>query len=391
MSADASVIGGGREAGRERQEADPATTAAQENKAGRDRADPGVSATESTPAGNARTLYPPRIMSGFQPTTTVHLGHYFGALKHHIQLHHEYPGECFFMIADYHSMTRGIDPERTRQGTLESATVYLALGLDPSKAVLFRQSDVPKVTELAWIFGCLTPLNWLTANQVYKAAQEKPPAAGAKEQVNRSGLLFYPVLMAADILSLRATVVPVGHDQQINVEMVRDIAKAFNAAFDQEVFPIPRALHLQASVVKGIHGEKMLVESDNFIPLFGRFDQIRDRVAKIRTDSTPEHERKDPDKCRVFHLYSLVAPEDKVRDMRSRYLLKGTGSIGYQEAKNALIQECQECFSPFEDRYQELKRDPDTVSDILRTGFMTAREEVEQTLDVIRSLIGLGY
>jgi tryptophanyl-tRNA synthetase len=341
----------------------------------------------------AELQYPPRIMCGIQPTTTVHLGHYFGALKHHIQLHHEYPGECFFMVADYHAMTRGgIDAERIRQGTLELATVYLALGLNPSKAVLYRQSDVPKVTELSWILACLTPLDWLTSNPTYSAAQTRVLVPGSIESTDRSnssGLLWYAVLMAADVLALRATVIPVECDLKADVELVRKIASAFNRNVGRELFPIPHALHFQSSIVRGIDGKKMLTESDNFIPVFARFDQLRDRIKRINTSRTPSKEPANPDACLVFHLYSLVAPPNRVEEMKIRY--RSTQTIDYEEAKRELLQECQECFSQFQDHYYKLKQEPDTVWDVLRAGFKAARDEAEGTLDAVRSISGLSY
>jgi tryptophanyl-tRNA synthetase len=324
-------------------------------------------------------VFLPRVLSGFQPTAAVHLGHFFGALKQHIDLHHEYPGQAFFLIADYHALTRGQDANLLRTWTIELGTTCLALGLDPNKAVLYRQSDVPECCELAWILACHTSTHELMRVPTYKAA-----LAGSKPQCG--GLLYYPLLMAADIFCVRATVVPVGADQRPNVEMARDIARRLNAAYKMDLLPVPEVRVSGFPTVPGIDGRKMSHAYDNCIALFERFDQLQEKVSLIKTDSKGKFEPKDPDTCNVFQLYSLVASAERTASMRRRYQ---EGSIGYQDAKRELMLTIQEYFGPFQERYHQLRRDPDFVADVLREGFRQAKEEAHATLDQIRGLAGL--
>lgn len=321
--------------------------------------------------------YPPRVLSGIQPTRGAHLGHYFGALKHHIDLHHEYPGQSFFLIADYHALTRGKEPKVVSEGSIEIATIYLSLGLDPTKAVLFRQSDVPAVCELSWILSCLTPFGWLTRAPVFKSAPVNDRSAG---------LLAYPVLQAADIFSVQATIVPVGQDQLPYIETARNLALRFNRKFSSPFFPVPEPKLSPYPIVKGTDGRKMHPSYDNRIFLFDRFDRLRESVASIKTDSKGAHDKKDPETCTVFHLYSLVASNDQVEIMRERY---ESGTISYAEAKRELTLAIQEYFSEYQEKYEKLKADHDYVLDILREGFTTAKDETAVVLDNVRHLVGL--
>ena len=189
------------------------------------------------PDVTADVVYAPRIMAAILPTDQLHWGHYFGGMKHHVHFHHEYPGDCFFAIADYHSLMRGISPERIAKGTLELATVYLAFGLDPNKACLYRQSDVPEITELFWLISCTTSLEALDSD-----AQTRP---------KMRAMFTYPILMAADILGLRANIVPVGHNQEADLMRVRDMAVSFNKAIGHDIFPIPEMIQLNADDIPG--------------------------------------------------------------------------------------------------------------------------------------------
>jgi tryptophanyl-tRNA synthetase len=324
-------------------------------------------------------LYPPRVMAGIQPIQRVHLGQYFGAIEQQINLHHEYPGQTFYSIADYHSLTRNPEPQAVRQGTLELATTYLALGLDPSKATLYRQSDVPEVIELAWVLSCITTVSELEQLPTYKDK--------ATDAINSSlGLLSYPVLMAADILALRGTLIPVGKDQLPNVKKAREIARRFNKRYKIDLFPQPYHQHATVDTVLGIDGRKMSGSYHNIIGLFEPFDELKEKVIRIRTDSKGQYERKNPNECTVFHLYSLVAPAEKIEDLRRKYEL---GAMGYEEAKRELILHIQEYFAEYQERYRKLKADPDFVEDVLREGFMQASEEAAETLEEVRTLIGL--
>lgn len=327
-----------------------------------------------------QVLYPPRVVAGIQPVRQVHLGQYFGAIKQQIDFHHQYPGQTFYFIADYHSFTREPEPDVVRKGTLEVATTYLALGLDPQKANLYRQSDVPEVTELAWIFSCLTTVAELQDISTYK----DKVAQGTGNAL--LGLLAYPVLMAADILALRGTHILVGNDQLPNIEKAREIAQRFNARHGVDLFPVSYPQLTQAHTVLGIDGKKMSEQYKNSIGLFEPFDILKQKVLQITTDSKEQHEEKNPDTCTVFHLYSLVAPSGGIEDLRHKYKC---GAIGYEEAKRDLLLYIQDYFAEYLERYRDLKARPAFVEDVLREGFIQAKEEATETLEEVRALVGL--
>ena len=327
---------------------------------------------------NVPSPYLPRVLSGIQPAKSVHLGHYCGALKQHIDLQHEYPGESFFVIADYHALTRTRDPAAIQDATLELATVYLALGLDPNKAILFRQSDVPQTFELYWVFSCFCSASELLRNPTWEAPEHK--------QSQNAGLLTYSVLMAADILAMRATIVPVGEDQRINVEHVRNIVSRFNQAYETNLLPVPTVRLGAPFRIPGTDGRKMSHTNNNTILPFAPFRELQRTVLAIKSDSTPRFAPKDPDKCIVFGLYAHVASEEKVRRMREEY---GRG-IDYAEAKRQLMFEIVEYFADATERYSKLKQDPDFVRDVLREGFRLAAQQTELTVDAVRQILGLS-
>src|SRR5438067_5196282 len=260
-----------------------------------------------------------RILSGIQPTGKLHLGNYFGAIRQHIALQDE--GECFYFIADYHSMTTVADADQRRQLVRDVALDYLALGLDPNKAVLFRQSDVPEVTELAWMLGCVTNMGLLERAHSFKDKVDK----GIEPSV---GLFTYPVLMAADILIVRSHLVPVGKDQVQHLEMTRDMAGKFNRAYG-DIFPLPTYRLDKESKVPGIDGQKMSKSYGNTIEIFAEGKPLLKTVRSIVTDSTPVADPKDPDRCTVFALYSLFATPEEKEALAGRYR---AGGMGYGDA-----------------------------------------------------------
>jgi len=263
-------------------------------------------------------------LSGVQPTGKLHLGNYFGAVKQHIALQDE--AECYYFIADYHALTTIQEPAVLREYTHGVALDYLALGLDPSKATFFRQSDVPEVTELAWILSTVTNMGLLERAVSYKEKVEK----GIEANV---GLFTYPILMAADILIYRSHLVPVGKDQVQHLEMTQDMAGRFNRAYG-EVFPIPNYRLDKESKVPGIDGQKMSKSYGNTIEIFAEGKPLRKVVMSIVTDSSTVADPKDPEKCNVFALYSLFATEEEKESLAARYR---AGGMGYGEAKNALL------------------------------------------------------
>src|SRR6516162_5640772 len=254
---------------------------------------------------------PRRILSGVQPSGKLHLGNYFGAIKQHIELQEQ--NDCFYFIANYHAMTSVRDAagknrriraaDMLRQNTFEAALDYLALGLDPNKAVFYRQSDVPEVTELSWILATVTNMGLLERAVSYKEKVDK----GIEASV---GLFTYPILMAADILIVRSNIVPVGRDQVQHIEMTQDMAGKFNRAY-REIFPIPEYHLDKESKVPGLDGQKMSKSYGNTIGVFAEGKSLRKTVMSIVTDSSTVADPKDPDRCNIFALYSLFATEEE--------------------------------------------------------------------------------
>ena len=325
---------------------------------------------------------PRRILSGVQPSGKLHLGNYFGAIKQHIELQNE--GECFYFIADYHSMTTIQDPQVRADNTRDVALDYLALGLDPKKAVFFRQSDVPEVTELTWIFATVTSMGLLERAVSYKEKVEK----GIEASV---GLFTYPVLMAADILIYRSHLVPVGKDQVQHVEMTRDIAERFNRVY-ADVFPIPEYRLDKESKVPGIDGRKMGKSYGNTIDLFAEGNALKRPVMGVVTDSTPLGSPLNPETCTVFALYGLFATPEEKAAMAERYrnpsANPGEPPFGYGTAKKALLEKINAYFGPFREKRKQLAADPGYVEGVLREGARRAREEARKTLELVREAVG---
>lgn len=317
-----------------------------------------------------------RILSGVQPSGKLHLGNYFGAVKQHIELHHQ--AECFFFIADYHSLTTVQDGKTLRENTLDVALDYLALGLDPTKAVFFRQSDVPEVTELAWILATVTNMSLLEKAVSFKEKIEKGISASV-------GLFYYPILMAADILIYRSTMVPVGKDQIQHVEMTQDIAGKFNRTYS-EIFPIPEYKLDKESKVPGIDGQKMSKSYGNTLEIFAEGKLLEKKVMSIITDSTPVPDSKDPHKCNVFALYSLFASDEEKKALEEKYL---AGGMGYSEAKKLLLGKINTYFEPARIKRKELIANRGFVEDILREGAKKARSEARATIDLVREAVGM--
>jgi tryptophanyl-tRNA synthetase len=317
-----------------------------------------------------------RFLSGVQPSGKLHLGNYFGAVKQHIALQSE--GQSFYFIADYHALTTIRDPRQLAENTRDVALDYLALGLDPSKAAFFRQSDVPEVCELAWILGCVTNVGLLERAVSFKDKKEK----GIEASV---GLFTYPVLMAADILIYRSHVVPVGEDQIQHIEMTRDMAEKFNRAYG-EIFPLPNYRLDRGAKVPGIDGQKMSKSYNNTIEIFAEGKPLKKTVMSIVTDSTPLGSPLDPTRCNVFALISLFATEAEREELAGRYR---AGQIGYGDAKKLLLQKIDEYFAPFREKRKQLAARPDEVEDILRDGARRARAEAEQTMALVREAVGM--
>lgn len=317
-----------------------------------------------------------RYLSGVQPSGQLHLGNYFGALQQHIANQ----DDAFYFIADYHAMNSVQDAAALRENTLSLAATYLALGLDPERATLWRQSDVPEVTELAWMLGTVTAMGLLERAVSYKEKVERGQEA-------RVGLFTYPVLQAADILAFDADVVPVGKDQSQHLEMTRDMAGYFNRAFGQEIFKSPKTEYGVAPVVPGLDGAKMSKSYDNHIPIFMKGKALKKRVMSITTDSTPLEEPKDPTTCTVFALYSLMATEAEREALAAQY--RG-GNFGYGHAKLALLEKINEVFGPARDRYEALMANPEEIEAALAIGARRARKVAQGVLGRARAAVGMN-
>lgn len=319
-----------------------------------------------------------RILTGVQSTGTPHLGNLLGAIIPAIRMAGESNEESFLFIADMHSLTQIKDANELRSNTYSTAATWLAFGVDTAKTVFYRQSDVPQVTELAWHLSCFYPYQRLTLAHSFKDKADR------LEDVN-SGLFFYPVLMAADILLYDADVVPVGKDQLQHLEMSRDVANRFNHQMGDTLVPPQAKIQESTMYVPGTDGEKMSKSKGNIIDIFLPDKQLRKQIMKIKTDSTPLEDPKDPDTCNLFALYKLVANEEQVNEMRENY--KG-GNYGYGHAKQAFFELIIEKFGPQREKYHYYMDNLEEVDQILMEGARKAHEVADEVLNRVRSKLG---
>ena len=318
-----------------------------------------------------------RILSGIKPTGRLHLGNYFGMMRPAIELQNQ--GEAYYFIADYHALTTLHNPEELREYSQAIAVDFLACGLDPSKTVFFRQSDVDEVAEMTWLLSIVTPMGLLERCHAYKdqLAKGKSPT---------HAVFAYPVLMAADILIYQSDKVPVGRDQKQHIEVARDIAMKFNNAFG-EVFKIPEPLiQKEADIVPGIDGQKMSKSYGNTIELFEDEKTVRKKIMSIKTDSTPVEAPKNPDTCALLALLKLVASPAETAEFIKRYK---KGGIGYGEVKQRLAELTLEYFRPMRRKREELLSEPGKVDAILAEGGKRARAEAQKTLSRAKKAVGL--
>jgi tryptophanyl-tRNA synthetase len=319
----------------------------------------------------------PRILSGIKPTGRPHLGNYFGMMRPGIEWQDK--GDAFYFIADYHAFTTVHQPELLREYSRGVALDFLACGLDPARAVLFRQSDVPEVTELAWLLTCLTPMPMLENCHAYKDHQ-------SKGKVPSHGLFAYPVLMAADILLYDSNVVPVGRDQKQHVEVTRDLAEKANRMFGEIfVVPTPSIVQTTATVI-GLDGQKMSKSYGNTIDIFEEEKALRKKVMGIVTDSAAVEDPKDPNSSSIVALYRLFASEAEVALMEDQFR---AGGIGYGEFKKRLFGAIWETFAPFRQKRAELSADPAILDGILADGARRARAVALPVIERVRRATGL--
>ncbi len=317
-----------------------------------------------------------RALSGIKPTGALHLGNYFAAMKQHIELQYECEG--FYFIANYHSLTSVKDPAYLRQLTIDVALDYLAMGLDPNRALLFRQSDVPEVTELTWILSCVTGKGLMDRATTYKDCV-------AKGITPNMGVYCYPLLMAADILIYRSDIVPVGRDQLQHVEFAQDMATYFNETY-RPVFKRPEARLNETPVVPGIDGQKMSKSYGNVIELFGEPKPMKKKIMSIKTDSTPVEAPKNPETDNVFGLLKLLATPAETAAWEQRYR---AGGMGYGEAKKRLYELYEEKFGSRREARAQWAGRPGDVEDFLRSSAQKARAVAQGLMAEVRDACGI--
>lgn len=319
-----------------------------------------------------------RILSGIQPSGALHIGNYFGMMEPAIRLQDE--GEAFYFIADYHALTTIKDAGELRENTRNLAIDFLACGLDPGKAVFFRHSDVPEVTELAWLLSTVTPMGLLERCHSYKDKTARGlPATHA--------LFAYPVLMASDILIYDSDVVPVGKDQKQHVEVTRDIAVKMNELYGADLLKLPEPRIREATArVPGLDGQKMSKSYGNVLEIFGPEKALRKKVMGIVTDSTPVDAPKDPGTSIIHALYQLFVSQEESERMAEDFR---RGGVGYGDFKKRLFGAFRDYFAPMRQRREELQADPGSIDRILGEGADKARGVARETVRRVRKAVGL--
>ncbi len=319
-----------------------------------------------------------RILSGIQPSGALHLGNYFGMMRPAIELQDK--GEAFYFIADYHSMTSLFDANERRKNTLDVALDFLACGLDPKKSVFFKQSDVPEVTELAWLLTTLTPMAMLENCHSYKDKL-------ARGLAPNHGIFAYPVLMAADILIYDSNLVPVGKDQKQHVEVTRDIAIKFNNTYG-ETFVVPKEqIQESTAIVPGVDGQKMSKSYGNTIEIFGDEKSLKKKIMGIQMDSrTPQEPKPDADKNLAIQLLKLVAPANVAKEFEDKLR---AGGLGYGDLKKALFKNYWNYFADARNKRAELAANLDFVNKILSDGATKARTLAQKVLKRARKNCGI--
>ena len=321
---------------------------------------------------------PKRILTGIQSTGIPHLGNILGAIIPAINFSKKDNVETYLFIADFHSLTQIKDSKELKQNTLYTASAWLACGLDPSRTVFYRQSDVPQVTELAWYLSCFFPYNRLTLAHSFKDKKDR------LEDVN-SGLFNYPMLMAADILLYDAEIVPVGKDQLQHLEITRNVANRFHNTFG-ETFILPNEyLQEESKLITGTDGEKMSKSKNNIINIFASENELKKQIRSIETDSTELDSPKEWKTCNLFNIYKLIADENQIETMKNKY--KG-GGYGYGHAKNDLLKLIIEKYSEERKKFNHYVSNPNEVEEILIQGAYKASITADKVLSRVRKKLG---
>ena len=316
-------------------------------------------------------------LTGVKPTGTPHLGNYLGAIRPALRLTDRFDG--LYFIADYHALTTVRDPRELREQTYDVTATWLACGLDPHKTIVFRQSAIPEVFELAWVLSCVVATGQLERGHAYKAALDAGEAPNA-------GTFYYPVLMAADIMLYDADVVPIGKDQLQHLELARDMAQRVNHHFGEGTLVVPEALISEAPTVPGLDGEKMSKSKGNDVPLFAPPKELRKTVMKFVTGSETLEEPKEPEGKTIFELYKLVASPEQVATLASKLR---AGNYGWGHAKQDLYEALEAELGPKRALYDELRADTARLDAILEDGAARARVVAQRTIRRVRGAIGV--
>jgi tryptophanyl-tRNA synthetase len=325
------------------------------------------------------------VLTGIKPTGTPHIGNYVGAIKPAVAASVSPNVLSYFFLADYHAI--GGDADAVARSTLEIAASWLAVGLDPSKVVFYRQSDVPEILELTWILHTMTAKGLMNRAHAYKAAVAENEATPGRDpdQAVMMNLYSYPILMAADILMFKAAKVPVGKDQKQHVEMARDIAQRFNHHFG-ETFVLPEAVTAEnVATLPGLDGRKMSKSYGNVIPLFAAEKPLRKLIMKIKTNSLEPGQPKDPSDSALYDMYRAFASEAEVAAVRARY----AEGIGWGEMKQLLFERINAELAPARAEYERLVAAPSAVEELLRAGAAKARAVSRPFIEEIRSKVGI--
>jgi len=320
-----------------------------------------------------------RVLSGIQPSGSLHLGNYLGMMKP--MLEYMDRSTLFVFIVNLHALTTVDEGEKLAKGTLDAAADFLALGLDPDRCIFWVQSDVPEVVELSWILTCITPMGLLERCHSYK----DKIARGISPN---HGLFAYPVLMAADILLYQSNIIPVGKDQKQHVEVTRDIAMKFNNIYG-ETFVIPEPeINDEVATIPGIDGQKMSKSYDNTIEIFLDEKTLKKKIMSIKTDSTPVDQPKNPDTCNLFQIYRHFAPPERVEEVLRLYK---EGGAAYGSIKKELLGILWDFFRGAREERAKLITDPGYLRQILAKGAEKAREIGQGTINTVRKRVGLVY
>ena len=326
-----------------------------------------------------------RILTGITPSGYPHLGNYIGAIKPSLDLLDE-KCESFLFIADLHALIKVWDPVKLNELSKKIAMAWLASGLDADKTFFYRQSDIPEITELAWILSCVTEKGLLNRAHAYKAAVDQNKESGKKdyEEGISLGLFSYPLLMACDILTPNATHVPVGKDQQQHLEITRDIALKFNKRYE-EVFNLPEGVISSDHFVQGIDGRKMSKSYNNIIPLLGTEEELKKSVMKIVTNSQEPGEKKEWKENTLFSIYSSFANEVQIADLKAKF----NDGIGWGDAKLILFQDLNEVLLPIREKFQDLQTRESDIEELLQENAKKVRKFTIPFLEKIKSVVGL--